>query len=193
MRTKIKKLLSNFLTKLISLFRKPVYSNKVFCIGYYKTGTTSCGKAFEILGYRNCSFDKKIWRVDYKSGNFSKILKHASKFDSFDDTPWLKEDMIPLLDKTFPNSKFVYTDREEQSWVKSYNNWTFKQTGKYPDLEKGLSDFKKHKAFVTEYFKDRPNDFLVINVADKNAFSKLAMFLGKQTTHTSFPHENKTI
>ncbi|MCW3071672.1 MAG: hypothetical protein JWO44_1562 [Bacteroidetes bacterium] len=188
MRTKIRHILFDLKTAL----RKPRYSEKVFCIGYYKTGTSSCGKAFELLGYRNRSFNKKLWRGHYANKNFFKILEHATKFDSFDDAPWLKEDMIPLLDKVFPRSKFVYLERDEESWLKSLNNWTFKQTGKYPDLEKGLADYRKHRAFVLDYFKDRPADILIMKVSDEDAFVKLAKFLGKETTHRAMPHENKT-
>ena len=48
MRTRVEQL---FLKVKIFL-RKPQYTNKVFCIGYNKTGTTSCGKALELLGDR---------------------------------------------------------------------------------------------------------------------------------------------
>jgi hypothetical protein len=189
MRTKFKQ----FIEQVQIRFRKPSYSAKVFCIGYNKTGTTSCGKAFELLGYRNISFKPEIWRGFYKKGEFLKLLNYASKFDSFDDLPWLKEDMIPLLDKVFPNSKFVYLEREEASWLKSLNNWSYKRTGVYPDLEKELVDFKKHQAFVKHYFRDRPDDLLSIDVTDKKAFMKLATFLGKETSEREMPHENKNI
>jgi hypothetical protein len=188
MRTRIKHLFF----ECILFFRKPKYSHKVFCIGYNKTGTTSCGKAFEILGYRNCSFNQKLWRQEYKNKEFLKILNFASKFDSFDDLPWLKEDMIQLFDKVFPHSKFIYLERDEESWLRSLNNWSYKRTGKYPDLEKELNDFRNHRTFVMNYFKDRPQDMLSINISNEDAFIKLAKFLGKETKKRQMPHENKT-
>ena len=172
--------------------RRPNYSNKVFCIGYNKTGTTSCGKAFRLLGYNNLSYNEQLFREEYKQEHFLKLLNYASKFDSFDDLPWLREDMIPLLDKVFPNSKFVYLEREEESWKKSYYNWVFKQTGQYPDLEVGLAAYRAHRAFVMDYFKDRKEDLLIISVFESDSFVRLAKFLGKETTHTQMPHENKT-
>jgi hypothetical protein len=182
----------SFLFQLGVLFRRPEYGAKVFCIGYFKTGTSSCGKAFELLGYRNASFNPRVWRNWYKSGNFQKVLDYTARFDSFDDVPWLKEDMIPLLDKTFKGSKFVYLERDEDSWKKSLYNWTFKQTGKYPDLERGLQQYRNHRNFVFDYFKDRPEDLLVLRVADDDAFMKLAAFLGKEVPFRKMPHENKT-
>ena len=112
---------------------------------------------------------------------------------TFDDIPWLKEDMIPILDKTFSNSKFIYLTRDETSWKKSFYNWRFKRIGKYPDLDKAWVAYKKHEKFVYEYFKDRPSsEFIVLDVRDEKGFKKLADFLGKKTTIEKFPHYNKT-
>ncbi len=94
--------------------RKPQYTSKVFCIGYNKTGTTTLGQALDMLGYRNSSFNKKVWRKYYRNNEIVKILKYTAKFDSADDLPWLKEDMIPILDRVFPNSKFIYLTRDEE-------------------------------------------------------------------------------
>ncbi|MEO0898844.1 MAG: sulfotransferase [Bacteroidota bacterium] len=173
--------------------RKARYDSKVFCIGYNKTGTTSLGKSLEILGYRNSSFNKKVWRKYYKEGHLDKVLAYTAKFDSVDDLPWLLEDMIPLLDETFPQSKFIYLERDEESWKKSYYNWHHKLTDQYPDIDKALQKFQAHKDFVFEYFKDRPSqDFIVLNIREKGGFKKLADFLGKPTDQLDFPHYNKT-
>jgi len=173
--------------------RKPKYTSKVFCIGYNKTGTTTFGKSLEMLGYRNSSFNKKVWREYYKNNEIDKILAYTAKFDSVDDLPWLKEDMIPILDKAFPDSKFVYLTRDEESWKKSLYEWTYKMTGEYPDLDKRLEDFRNHKKFVFDYFKDRPADqFLSLDIRDEKGFKKLAEFLGKSASQEKFPHHNKT-
>jgi len=146
-----------------------------------------------MLGYRNSSFNKKVWRKYYANKETNKILEYTAKFDSFDDLPWLKEDMIPILDKTFPNSKFIYLTREEEAWKRSYYNWSFKITGKYPDVDQGWMKYKKHEKFVNEYFKDRASsEFIVLNIKDEKGFKKLAEFLNKETTREKFPHYNKT-
>ena len=175
------------------ILRKPKYNSKVFCIGYNKTGTTTIGKSLEMLGYRNSSFNKKVWRKYYKNNQIVKILRYTAKFESLDDLPWLKEDMIPVLDKVFPNSKFIYLIRDEESWQKSLYNWTYKKTGNYPNLEKKLQDFREHKKFVLNYFKNKPaNQFIILDVRDEKGFTKLADFLGKKTSVEKFPHYNKT-
>ena len=192
----IRKIISNvhnFLKRIELAFRQPKYNSKVFCIGYNKTGTTTLGKSLEMLGYRHSSFNKKVWRKFYKNNEIVKILKYTAKLDSVDDLPWLKEDMIPILDRVFPNSKFIYLTRDESSWKKSLYNWRYKIKGTYPDIKESLKKFRKHKDFVLDYFKDRPtNQFIVLDIKDGDGFKKLADFLGKKTTRKKFPHYNKT-
>ena len=45
---------------------------------------------------------------------------------------------------------------------------------------------------VKEYFKDRPNDLLVINLEDKGSYSKFTKFIKTQSPFSDFPWENKT-
>lgn len=173
--------------------RKKKYTSKVICIGYNKTGTTSLGQSLRMLGYRHSTFDQKVWRKYYKNNQIVKILNYTAKFDSVDDLPWLKEDMIPILDRVFPNSKFIYLTRDEESWKRSLYNWTYQLTGKYPDIDERLNDYRKHKEFVMNYFHDKPDDqFLILDIKDKKGFKKLAKFLGKKPIQESFPHHNKT-
>jgi len=100
------------------------YGPKVFCVGYNKTGTTSLGKSLEMLGYHNTSFERTVWREYYLKGRIDKVVRFAAKFDSADDLPWLKEDLIPVLDEIFPGSKFIHLERDEVSWCKSFETWS---------------------------------------------------------------------
>lgn len=174
-------------------FYKKNYNSKLFCVGYNKTGTTSMGKAFSILGYKNSSFNKKVWREYYQKNQIDKILNYASKFDSLDDLPWLKEDMIPILDKAFPGSKFIYTYRDETSWKKSIHDWTLKVTQKSIDADAEWLRYQAHEKFIFDYFSKRPNDFLKVSIEDPAGFRKLAAFLGKSAPFSHFPHLNKTM
>lgn len=172
-------------------FIKPSYGAKVFCIGYNKTGTTSLGKALGLLGYRHTGFKKKVWREYYRNNETKKLLNYMAKFDSADDLPWLKEDIIPILDQTFPGSKFIYLTRDENSWKKSFYNWHYRKTSEYPDVEEKWKEYKAHEVFVINYFKNRPNDILVLEIKDGHGFLKLANFLGKKPIQNHFPHFNK--
>ena len=188
-----KNIISRVLERFSFELRKEAYGPKVFCIGYNKTGTTSIGVALKQLGYRHSSFNKKVWRVYYKNNRVMDILRYTAKFDSFDDLPWLKEDMIPILDRVFLGSKFIYLTRDETSWKKSIYHWTFKIKGYYPDVDEEYRKFLKHSDFVKDYFSDRSRDIIYIDVSDPDAYNKLAEFLGVEYHGDgALPHHNKT-
>lgn len=55
-----------------------------------------------------------------------------------------------------------------------------------------IAHYNRYNAEVIEYFKDRPNDLLVINIADKGAYQKFIDFLGVNSPYSDFPWKNKT-
>lgn len=58
--------------------------------------------------------------------------------------------------------------------------------------ESMISHYQRHNQEVINYFKDRPDDLLVINIAEKGSYKKFVDFLGVDTTQDDFPWENKT-
>jgi len=55
-----------------------------------------------------------------------------------------------------------------------------------------IGDYERHNETVIDYFRHRPVDLLVLNVAEEGAFQKLAGFLGKKSNRTEFPWRNRT-
>jgi|SRR5690554_5299286 len=55
-----------------------------------------------------------------------------------------------------------------------------------------IKSYIDHNNQVVDYFKHRPKDLLVLNVAKSGAYSKLCEFLGVQSNAIDFPWENKT-
>jgi len=55
-----------------------------------------------------------------------------------------------------------------------------------------IAHYKRHNREVIEYFKDRPEDLLIINIANAGAYQKFVEFLGVQSSELNFPWENKT-
>jgi hypothetical protein len=55
-----------------------------------------------------------------------------------------------------------------------------------------IQSYIDHNNSVIEYFRHRPDDLLVLNVAKKGAYKKLCEFLGKPVTQEEFPWKNKT-
>ena len=55
-----------------------------------------------------------------------------------------------------------------------------------------IASYHAHNAAVLEYFRHRPRDLLVLNVAQPDAYRSLCDFLGKPYPNREIPWENKT-
>lgn len=55
-----------------------------------------------------------------------------------------------------------------------------------------IASYCAHNAAVRTYFRHRPDDLLVLNVARPGAYDQLCDFLGKPRAGQTFPWENKT-
>ena len=174
---------------------------KVFCIGFQKTGTTSLGHALEILGYRVCG-PVGVTNPDIQTKALSWAVKRVPDFDAFQDNPW------PLLykemDRLYPGSKFILTTRHPRSWIKSAKKyfgyyesaaevWIYDGIGTpIKNQKRFLQRYKEHNNDVRHYFKDRPNDFLEIDLGKGHGWGEICTFLGCAIPNRTFPFENKS-
>lgn len=55
-----------------------------------------------------------------------------------------------------------------------------------------MAHYERHNRAVRDYFRDRPEDLLVLNVAEKGAYWKFVEFLGVNSPYQDFPWENRT-
>lgn len=55
-----------------------------------------------------------------------------------------------------------------------------------------IQDYKRYNEGVMNYFKDRPEDLLILNVGEKGAYHKLCNFLNVPALQEEFPWENMT-
>ncbi len=174
---------------------------KVIGIGFHKTGTTTLGKALEILGYKIKGVTPRMILPVIK-GNINKALKYAERYDALEDVPWCI--LYKELDIYFPESKFILTVRDEESWYKSakkqfggyirpQNEWIYgRKNGMFKNKELAIKRYRKHNKETTEYFKNRPNDFLIMDFSKGDGWEKLCSFLSKDIPDVSFPHTNKS-
>ena len=103
--------------------------NKIFGIGSPKTGTSSLGEAFEILGLKHLGWSAVLWDL-YLKHELEPIFRVAQDYDAFEDGPWNGPDLFyrqgvdlyKVLDKQFPGSKFILTIRHIDGWVKSHEH-----------------------------------------------------------------------
>lgn len=180
---------------------------KYICLGNPKTGTTSLLNAFKMLGYKTESLNIDMTK-EYLEGNTAKVLDKIIEFDFLKEWPWKK--IYKEIDKKYPHSKFILTIRNENDWVKSYVNsliYTSKEFHNFIrpklygfDPKEYLYDkdflikniYQKQNEDVLLYFKDRPQDLLIIDVTESGQWDKLCSFIGCKKPKQEFPYANKT-
>ena len=178
---------------------------KIFGIGLSKTGTTSLASALEILDFR--TRDNPGLKT-YVPGDLASIdpdvLEHH---DALTDTP------IPSfyreLDQRYPGARFILTVRDMDGWLLSCKKqFTAKLADKQNDAHNRLfldlygtsvfddasfrSGYQRFVDGVLEYFKDRPQDLLILDVAAGQGWNELCAFLGKPVPAMPFPKSNVT-
>ena len=172
---------------------------KIFEIGVAKTGTTSLGRAYEILGFRHKAEDPDLYLKFTDSYNYEVLFEVIDKYDAFQDGPWHNKDVdYKVLDEKYPNSKFIILERDDESWIRSnerfyspkyhknWRNWeySFLIDERWVDERESVIEEKleyKHSKYseIKGYFEDRPNDLLVMNICEGDEWEVLCSFLGK--------------
>lgn len=190
-------------------------TQKVFGIGFHKTGTTSLFDAFKILGYRAVHGDqrksphggtagKKLLSEYIEKGNYH--LPTFEWYDAFIDNPYFS--IWKELVKIFPTARYILTIRDEKDWIEScvryysgrkvrpMREWMF---GPYADPSRNkeskmawLKAYQHHNAEVIKYFESTGKDLLVMNIARGDDWNVLCPFLNKPIPDVPFPHGNKT-
>lgn len=175
--------------------------NKVAYIGFHKTGTSSVGELFSTLGL-NCigSYNTKKWKAE---ASVKDALELANEYDAFQDNPWAI--IYKQFDKKFPNSKFIFYERDVNDWYSSNLNFFRKQSTPMREYIYGKGNgcpygnekiykevYLQHSRDVLEYFKNRPGDFLHINNFSNKSAQQIGKFLGYSSyTDLNMPHRNK--
>lgn len=175
-------------------------NEKVFGIGFHKTGTSSLAVALSQLGYRvtgpNWVYHGNIARTYLKRARAA-----SHKYDAFQDNPW------PLvyreMDEMWPDAKFILTYRDTDRWYQSqvghfgtdvtpmrkmiYGRNRGRPEGNEQHYK---ATYDAHNAEVRAYFKDRPGKLLEINFSEGPRWDPLCDFLGRPVPETDFPHAN---
>jgi hypothetical protein len=188
---------------------------KIFGIGLAKTATSSLGKALDILGYR-CIHDP----YELLPGFFPEELADfpvapgvLADHDAFAGVVGL---IFRELDETCPGSRFILTVRDEDRWLKSIRGHLHPKSkatrmdGEIPlqpfvrsrmfnghlwfedeFADDYLRAYRDHNRAVMEYFRDRPDDLLVMDVEKGDSWQELCGFLGIDIPAAPFPWKNR--
>jgi sulfotransferase family protein/glycosyl transferase family 7 (putative galactosyltransferase) len=186
---------------------------RIFGIGLHKTATNSLHKALTILGYdsahwKSARWAKSIWKEMTTQGRSITLERNYALSD------------LPIgilyrqLDKAYPNSKFILTVRSEEDWIRSVrNHWDASKNEfrsawdtdcfthklhkelygqRWFDAEIFLARYRRHTAEVTDYFKSRPSDLLVMDMSNGAGWPSLCAFLHRPIPSESYPIEYAT-
>lgn len=87
------------------------------------------------------------------------------------------------------NNDYVY-----KGWLYSNKVKVFGLTEKDDPYDKQILTeyYNKRNNNIIEYFKERPNDLLVINLSIADDYSRFCNFIGVENVDGTFPWENKT-
>jgi hypothetical protein len=175
----------------------PLMFNKVFCIGFNKTGTSSMHQLFTDLGLRS-------WHGFYSHLPVADPVFADHQCFSDGDTH-----DFGLLDKAFPDSKFILTTRPFGDWLVSRirhieHRRSIGATGPMreeyeanPGLAVKLWIERRlhYHRLVEEYFRYRKDDLLIINICGSagagDALQRILAFLDlTPPPGIVLPHEN---
>lgn len=161
---------------------------KIFIIGLPRTATTSVCLAMLEQGYKTA-------HNAYTQEAFIQAQVLA-------DTPIFCD--YQKLDKHYPNSKFIYLTRAPEKWLPSIRqllqrmivNLQRTDGGFNPHLKRCYKDvfsplseenlnsdefllgcYQRHQQGVNDYFKDRAEDLLTIDVSEEGSYSSVLAFL----------------
>jgi hypothetical protein len=108
------------------------HRQKLFCIGFNKTGTTSLACALAMLGLRVGDQNRAELLIDdWARRDFRRLIAYCRTADAFQDVPFSLAHTYAVLDHAFPGSKFVHTERNSgDEWFDSLTRFHMKLLGK---------------------------------------------------------------
>lgn len=172
--------------------------SKIFGIGFHKTGTTSLGAALEKLGYRVCG---TVGGKDPDIARNVRSLIHSlvPQYDAFQDNPW------PLFyedfDRRYPGSRFILTVRSPETWIDSVvahfgehdtpmRYYIYGVGHPKGHEEIFLERYRHHNDKVRRYFRNRPEDLLILDITQGDGWDEICSFLGRDRPGIEFPRLN---
>jgi hypothetical protein len=159
-------------------------------------------QALQQLGYRVAGVFGIRSSVEELRRTYVQLgLKAAAANDAVQDMPFPL--MFRELDQAFPGAKFILTVRDADSWFRSISSH-------FNDTPSGLQQltygedapapvghearykqvYEAHNAAVLDYFKDRPEDLLVMDLQRGDGWAQLCPFIGAKIPDAPFAHAN---
>ncbi len=176
--------------------------SKLFCIGFFKTGTLSLKYALDELGYTTRhgfvkQSDLILKAIGDKVKPLTYLNQNEGEYDAYLDL-YAVRDYFALLDGEYPDSKFILTTRETDKWIPSVKRQIKKNPNSpyfhhyyYQIPMQWKYQKESEESCIREYFKDRDN-FLEIDITKGEGWEPICEFLGKDVPDIEFPHRNRS-
>lgn len=163
-------------------------SQKVFCIGLGKTGTTTFAAIMKDQGYNHVTGPVVSGLVARKAEYYDSLWEITSHYDSFDDFPWPL--MYKQLSEKYPGAKFLLTKRESpEKWLESLSRHNLRVGPTDAQLlaygcfipennrEKLIDMYKRHIEDARNFFNGCDN-YLEISWSEPQSAERVSDFLG---------------
>jgi hypothetical protein len=178
--------------------------DKVFYLGFHKTGTTSFGTLAKELGLRRQSYYKPYSAVfvgKLQAEDLSELFAVADQFEAFEDDPWYL--YYREFEERYSTAKFIFYERDPEAWYASALLYFGRSTTPMNELifgkghgsplynkEHQIAVYKQHSVDVRSFFSDKPEKLLEIpDLSDRSA-QAIAGFLGFDGDEVRFPRMN---
>jgi hypothetical protein len=182
---------------------------KVFNLDFNKSGTMSLTAAMDILGYRCIHYAHYVdggrhirplaETVKGNKRNGRRLLEGVEDYDFFSDFEGSR--FVEGLDAQYPGSRFILTIRELNSWLESrrknvlrnQQNPNYRYGWLEVDIDGWIEERRRVIDKLSDYFKNRKEDYLVIDICSGEGWKKLCGFLDKPIPEVPFPYLNKAV
>ena len=174
--------------------RKPI-----FAIGLNKTATTSLHFALTLLGYKCCH-----WISDKFSEETAKLIENLQPlpFDAYTDVNSIIQN-YKELDLQYPNAVFILTTRNIDEWIASRSRHVIRNRMENSkganhnwiniDVDSWKEERKEHHESVFEYFKNRNDKLLILDICGGDGWELLCKFLKLPIPDAAFPNVDPLI
>jgi len=105
--------------------------NKIFCIGYNKTGTTTLELVLKLYGFNLPNQQDQEARLTERclATDYTELESFVRGYDAFQDLPFAQGQTYVAADALFPNSRFILSVRDPDDWFRSLTSFHKKMFG----------------------------------------------------------------
>ncbi len=180
---------------------------KVFGIGLNRTGSSSLGRYFQMLGYMHSFETYSVHKIERMINDKKYLKKIMDRFEMHED--WPNAMVYKELAEMYPNAKFILTIRESaDKWFNSLLNTSIEEQ-KYSNTGNNVkkliygysiineeqraelvSFYNKHNSEVQDYFKGTGR-LLILSTGDSEKEKLICDFLGIPISSFNYPHSQK--